>query len=79
MPKGYTVECGMVTVPEDHANPDGPKIKLAVAIVHSTSPDPAPDPVLFIVGGPGGSALVIMVVVWIVTARVMRREQDNCQ
>jgi pimeloyl-ACP methyl ester carboxylesterase len=57
MPAGYTIECGMVTVPEDHAQPDGPTIKLAVAVVHSISPHPAPDPVLFIDGGPGGRTL----------------------
>ncbi len=57
MLRGYAIECGMVTVPENHANPDGPTIKLAVAIVHSTSPNLAPDPLLFIAGGPGGRAL----------------------
>ena len=57
MPKGYTIECGMVTVPEDHAQPGGPTIELAVAVVRSMSLNPAPDPVLFIAGGPGGGAL----------------------
>ncbi len=57
MPTGYSVECGMVTVPEDYTDPDGPMIKLAVAIVHSASPNPVPDPVLFIDGGPGGRTL----------------------
>jgi pimeloyl-ACP methyl ester carboxylesterase len=57
IPAGYAVECGMVTVPEDHTRPDGPSIRLAVAIIHTLNPDPAPDPVLFIHGGPGGGAL----------------------
>jgi len=57
IPAGYTVECGMVMVPEDHTRPEGPSIRLAVAIIHSVNPDPAPDPVLFIHGGPGGGAL----------------------
>ncbi len=57
IPAGITVECGMVTVPEDHARPDSPPIRLAVAIIHSLDPDPAPDPVLFLHGGPGGGAL----------------------
>lgn len=53
----YTVECGLVTVPEDHTRPDSPTIRLPVAIVHSTSSSPAHDPVLFIDGGPGGRTL----------------------
>ena len=47
----------MVTVPEDHTRPGSPSIQLAVAIVYSVSGDPAPDPVLFIDGGPGGRTL----------------------
>ncbi|MBN1584103.1 MAG: alpha/beta fold hydrolase [Anaerolineae bacterium] len=54
---GYAIECGAVTVPEDHARPNGESIRLAVAIVHSVSTNPAPDPVLFIAGGPGGRTL----------------------
>jgi pimeloyl-ACP methyl ester carboxylesterase len=57
IPAGYTIECGMVTVPEDHTRPEGRSIRLAVAIVHSPNPDPASDPVLFVHGGPGGGAL----------------------
>jgi pimeloyl-ACP methyl ester carboxylesterase len=55
--KGYTVECGTVTVPENHARPNGPSIRLAVAIVHSASDHATSDPVLFIAGGPGGRTL----------------------
>ncbi|MDY7079728.1 MAG: alpha/beta fold hydrolase, partial [Chloroflexota bacterium] len=57
IPEGYTVECGIVAVPENHADLDSPTVRLAVAIVHSTSPNPAPDPVLFIDGGPGARTL----------------------
>ncbi len=52
------VECGYVTVPEDHAQPDGPQIKLAVATLRSFSDRPAPDPVIFLQGGPGGAAIL---------------------
>lgn len=55
--EGKTVDCGFVVVPEQHAKPDGPTIRLAVARFHSTKPDPAPDPVIFLQGGPGGGAL----------------------
>ncbi|MEL6408714.1 MAG: alpha/beta fold hydrolase, partial [Chloroflexota bacterium] len=51
------VECGFVTVPESRAEPDGRQIRLAVAVINSASPNPAPDPLLFAQGGPGGSTI----------------------
>lgn len=55
--EGKTVDCGFVVVPEQHAKPDGPTIRLAVARFRGTKRDPAPDPVIFLQGGPGGGAL----------------------
>ncbi|MFL5733827.1 MAG: alpha/beta hydrolase [Chloroflexia bacterium] len=49
--------CGTLTVPEDHQQPGGRQIKLAVAILKSSSDHPAPDPVVFLQGGPGLSVL----------------------
>jgi pimeloyl-ACP methyl ester carboxylesterase len=60
VPAGYTVECGTVTVPEDHSRPGSPSLQLPVAIVHSVGENPAPDPVLFIDGGPGSRTLDVM-------------------
>jgi pimeloyl-ACP methyl ester carboxylesterase len=57
VPPGYEVECMNLTVPEDRSQPDGPLIRLHVARLKSTSPDPAPDPVIHLYGGPGGSLL----------------------
>ena len=56
-PLGRDVECGWVTVPEDHAKPDGKTIKLAVARFKSDASNPEPDPIVYLEGGPGGSAL----------------------
>lgn len=50
-------KCGYVTVPEQHREPDGPTIRLAVAILPSTAETPAPDPLFMAQGGPGGSSL----------------------
>jgi pimeloyl-ACP methyl ester carboxylesterase len=47
----------MLTVPEDHQQPRGRQIKLAVAILKSSADHPAPEPVVFLQGGPGGSVL----------------------
>ncbi len=50
-----TIDCGYLTVPEDHNQPGGATVQLAVSIVHSKSRNPAPDPIIFLQGGPGGS------------------------
>lgn len=57
IPGDARVDCGYLIVPERHENPDGPTIELAVAILRATDPTPRPDPVLYLDGGPGGSAL----------------------
>lgn len=57
VPAGYDVVCGYVTVPEDRSQPKGATLRLHTAIFKSTSPDPAPDPVVHLYGGPGGSLL----------------------
>jgi Tol biopolymer transport system component/pimeloyl-ACP methyl ester carboxylesterase len=56
-PSGYEIACGYLTVPEDRSQPGGSQIRLHVAIFKSTSPNPEPDPVVHLVGGPGGSLL----------------------
>ncbi|MET9469834.1 alpha/beta fold hydrolase [Streptomyces sp. NPDC006544] len=49
-----TARCGVLEVPENRARPGGRTIKLAVAVVPPVSAKPAPDPVVFMAGGPGG-------------------------
>jgi pimeloyl-ACP methyl ester carboxylesterase len=56
-PPGYDIECGYLVVPEDRSQPDTRTVHLHVAIFHSENPDPAPDPVIHLVGGPGVSLL----------------------
>ena len=57
VPKGYDPICGTLTVPENRSQPEGRTIHLAVAIFKSYLPDPAPDAVIQLTGGPGSSAL----------------------
>jgi L-ascorbate metabolism protein UlaG (beta-lactamase superfamily)/pimeloyl-ACP methyl ester carboxylesterase len=57
VPAGYYPECGFLVVPEDRSQPDGPQIKLHVAIFESASPDPLPDPVIYLAGGGGANQL----------------------
>ncbi len=48
--------CGQLTVPADHNAPQSGKIHLAVTILKARTDRPAPDPVVYLAGGPGLSA-----------------------
>lgn len=50
-------ECATLEVPEDPAARDGRIITLKIALVPARAAEPAPDPVFFLAGGPGQSAL----------------------
>lgn len=50
-------ECGTVIVPQDRANPQGESVRLAVAVFKASGPEPAPDPLIFLDGGPGSRTL----------------------
>ncbi|GAB3443076.1 hypothetical protein GCM10027517_21040 [Phycicoccus ginsengisoli] len=49
------ITCGYVTVPLHHDQPRGRSIQLAVEVIHTPNPHPKPDPVMVLVGGPGGT------------------------
>src|ERR671925_766212 len=49
--------CGFLIVPENRARANGRTIRLTVGIVPAASPTPAPDPVVYLAGGPGGYPL----------------------
>jgi pimeloyl-ACP methyl ester carboxylesterase len=49
--------CGFLIVPENRSKPKGRMIRLAVAVIPSREKDAAPDPVVFMAGGPGESAI----------------------
>lgn len=57
VPALQTARCGTLTVPQDRTADDGRTITLPVAILPAQSPSPAPDPVVYLEGGPGGPAL----------------------
>lgn len=58
--EGKTVYCGTVQVPEDHDKPEGRKITLKFMVMRSLSQYPEPDPLVYLEGGPGGSAFGIL-------------------
>ncbi|MCP5096126.1 MAG: alpha/beta fold hydrolase [Chloroflexi bacterium] len=57
VPDGEVV-CGYVTVPEDHQQPDGATIRIAIAHIKDQSDDHQPDPVIVLSGGPGQKTLM---------------------
>ena len=57
IPPGRTVDCGTIEVHTYPGVEDSPMIELTVAIFRSSSDSPAPDPVVYLQGGPGGDTL----------------------
>jgi pimeloyl-ACP methyl ester carboxylesterase len=60
VPSDPTVECGVLTVPENRDRPNRAEVQLPVAIVRSQAPEKAPDPIVQLTGGPGGPAFPIV-------------------
>jgi pimeloyl-ACP methyl ester carboxylesterase len=54
--KGIEAECGSLHVPEDRNNPNGRILDLGIVVVRADGPDRQPDPLFYIIGGPGGYA-----------------------
>lgn len=55
--EGVSLICGRVKVPEERAKLGGRVIPLAFAVLKATSRFPEADPVVYLQGGPGGSAV----------------------
>ena len=49
--------CGWLTRPENPEDPDGTQLKLRLVVVPALSPNPKPDALTVINGGPGGSSV----------------------
>ena len=56
VPHDAVLTCGYVTVLEDRSKPDGRVIELYVVRIRALSPIRYRDPVIYLAGGPGGSA-----------------------
>ncbi len=55
VPEGEAALCGTVAVPDRRDRPATRAFRLPVVVLLSTARQPAPDPVLFLEGGPGAS------------------------
>ena len=54
---GKNIKCGVLEVPVDRSDPNSPMTELAVAILPHSSKGEAAQPLVYLEGGPGGSAL----------------------
>ena len=52
-----SAQCGALRVYEDREARRGRKINIQVAVIKPQSPNPAPDPIFYLAGGPGDSAI----------------------
>ena len=61
IPEGLNIECGYLTVPESRSAASGGfpgdrTLRIYATIVKSLNENPAPDPIVFLYGGPGGNS-----------------------
>ncbi|MCC6673999.1 MAG: alpha/beta fold hydrolase [Thermomicrobiales bacterium] len=52
------VVCGSIRVPENWSKSEGRQLDITYVVLKSTNPAPKADPILYLEGGPGGSALL---------------------
>jgi pimeloyl-ACP methyl ester carboxylesterase len=55
-----TLQCGSIEVPENRAQPDGRKIRIAVTLLPANTLSPKADPLFMLAGGPGQAASSIV-------------------
>lgn len=54
-PAGYITSCGYVTLPQDYDRPGAGNVEIYYTSIQSRSAAPEPDPLVYLVGGPGSS------------------------
>lgn len=69
------IACGTLDVPENWSQPEGRRIQIGYLILKSTAAQPLRDPVVFLAGGPGSSALT-GAAIWSHFFAGLRQERD---
>lgn len=54
-PYGFHTRCGYVRLPQDYEDPASGKVAIFFSLIQSTSGERKPDPLVYLVGGPGSS------------------------
>lgn len=55
VPAGHLARCGYVTLPQDYDDPAKSKVEIYFTLIQSRGAAPQPDPLVYLVGGPGSS------------------------
>ncbi len=54
-PAGHLARCGYVTLPQDYDDPGNSNVQIYFTLIQSRGASPQPDPLVYLVGGPGSS------------------------
>jgi pimeloyl-ACP methyl ester carboxylesterase len=55
VPAGHVARCGYVTLPQDYDDPGNRQVEIYYTVIQSRGSAPQPDPLVYLVGGPGSS------------------------
>lgn len=75
-PYGHDSRCGYVTLPQDYENPAAGQVEIFYTLVKSASPQAKPDPLVYLVGGPGSSGTQLLLSSFRLYLRSFARERD---
>ena len=75
-PTGYESRCGYVTLPQDYARADAGAVEIFYSVIESRGDDPAADPLVYLVGGPGSSGSQLASVSFRAYLRHFAHERD---
>jgi hypothetical protein len=73
--EGTNYECGYLTVPELHSQPEGNTIQVGIVILKSPNPNPA-EPLILFQGGPGGSSIELFPSLFLLFGEQILAERD---
>ena len=59
-PTGYATRCGYVTLPQDYNKPRAGNVEIFYTLIQSRNSEPKPDPLVYLVGGPGSSGTQLL-------------------
>ncbi len=75
-PYGYVSRCGYVTLPQDYDNPAAGKVEIFYTLIKSKGPQAKPDPLVYLVGGPGSSGTQLLETSFRLYLRAFARDRD---
>ena len=75
-PSGFISKCGYVNLPQDYDNPADGKVQIYYTHIKSRNPQAQPDPLVYLVGGPGSSGSQLLEISFSAYLRAFIGERD---